>query len=101
MAEITYYFKNEEVVAMSYLSGTNYVFCEGSLFKDRCPALMGNGFTANRITHCETQASLTKRIKELEKRLTTILHPDPLVKRSVTNNIYSDEYKEFRAKYGK
>jgi len=102
MSEITYYLKDNNVVAMSCCCGHGgFTFHEGSLFKDRCPASMGNGFTTHRSSHCETQAILTKRVKELERKLTTTLRPEPLIKRSVTDNVYTEEYKQFREKYGK
>lgn len=102
MSEYTFYFKDNTIVAMSYVSSRGgYKFLEGSLFKNRNPFLLGNGFTANKETYCKNQKALKSQIRELEKKLCTTLNKNPLMEKNVTNNIHSDEYAVFRAEYGK
>ena len=101
MTELTYYIKNKKVVALSYQSGLDgFIFSEGTLFKNRCPSIMGNGFATNKMTRCKSQSDMTRCIKELDKRLTTRFSSSPIEQIVVTSNLYSKEYRDFREKYG-
>lgn len=102
MDEYTFYLKSGVIVAMSHVSGHGgYTFLEGSLFKNRNPFLMGNGFSVARSCHCDNQKELKHQIKQREKKLCTSFDKTPITEKRVTSNLYSEEYTQFREKYGK
>lgn len=102
MGEYTFYFKNNIIVAMSYpVSRGGYKFCEGSLFKNRNSFLMGNGFAASSGTYCENLKELRNRVKRFEKKMCTTFNASSLETKTITANVYSQDFIQFREKYGK